>query len=116
MSARLSPEVLRATRSSLRSFRARMALPRHQRAVLLQLLADAEQCPEIATLERAPAVGAAVKLVTFDSYLHRHHNAVPGSLGSIVGHSHLSHDDRGVFVDWGDGVSVRADLNELALA
>lgn len=59
-------------------------------------------------------IGAKVGLLSGSWYLREQHGAQVGSVGTIVAHSHLSRDDDGVLVDWGNDRPVRCDLDELA--
>lgn len=68
-------------------------------------------------LLRVPPIGATVVLITEDQYLREHHGAAPGQRGTVVRHSRLNTDDRGVLVNWGatPGSGVRMNLDELRL-
>lgn len=71
--------------------------------------------PRVAKLTVQPRVGEQVMLIMQSTYLHEYHGASYGSIGTVVVHAGLSTDDDGVLVDWGTGVRVRCDPQELAL-
>lgn len=55
-----------------------------------------------------------VQLIREDYYLRNHHGVVPDqTVGTVVDWSRLNPDDYGVLIDWGDGETVRADVQEL---
>jgi hypothetical protein len=71
--------------------------------------------PSVEHLTRTPPVGTRVRLLREDRFLREFAGAVVGSIGTVISQSRLNADDDGVHVDWGNGQTVRANLNELAL-
>jgi hypothetical protein len=82
--------------------------------LLVEYVHDQEATVMIPYLTERPAIGTPVLLLRDDWYLRNEHGARIGTIGIVVEHSHLNHDDEGVLVDWGDGRRVRSNLDELA--
>lgn len=97
---------------------ARVLIPRTKRLQIEALMEQlAKRLAPIIVIEEAPdrpQLGSTVRLLSDSWFLREFHHAAPGALGEVVEYSRLSADDDGVLVNWGDGVSVRANLDELA--
>ena len=92
-------------------------LPRRVRKVIQAMtdyVYDQEATVVIPHLTERPVVGTPVLLLRDSWYLRNEHGARIGAIGTIVQHSHLSRDDDGALVDWGDARRVRSNLDELA--
>lgn len=103
----------------LRSPLARLVTPFPIRDAIRRLVNDAENAlrqPYPVQLTVRPQLGARVRLIAYDTYLHRACNATPGSTGVVTSYSTLSPHDDGILVDWGNGRSIRCTLAELAAA
>lgn len=98
----------------VRSPLARFLVPRGIRQEIAAMLAVEK--PAVEHLTTRPEVGLQVRLLADAWFLRERHGAVPGSIGTVVAHSQLNREDNGVLVDWGNGTSVRCDLDELAPA
>ena len=96
----------------VRSPLARLLVPRAIRQEIETIVAPAKT--EVEHLTDRPTVGQRVRLLADSWFLRERHDAVPGSIGTVVAHSQLNREDTGVLVDWGNGTSVRCDLAELA--
>lgn len=75
---------------------------------LLPLTLDVEPPPAA-----AGEVGSVVMLLSDDTFLRRECQAAPGAVGQVVRGHDGNRQDAGVLVDWGNGVAVRAGLDEL---